>query len=321
MDVHSIVSNHRRTNEPTQKTFRQRQRNFSIPKILLFSALYNQIELLLFHRFLSAGNCTLGENKFNPSARLDAPHSEALFFNYRSVLLCPGEGGDVWHAAGSQQLQPAALEPIQQQLVSSLQLAPKFKRRPVLQMQSGGWKQWGRRRPCGLLGRPWCGSQPRARGQTSLLRNEAQRSGICSLSFPLPPADAFQGKEDCFQGGFTLSLHQIIRSHWLRSNSSTLYILTCLHSYRSDTLVIIIFTPLSNPLTPTALQARCGNPCPQLPAGGGAKLTWKPTAYTGHLLKMCSNCKRDSELLPHSRAVMHWVSQFDKCSIWGSQIL
>lgn len=43
----------------------------------------------------SAGNCTLGENKFNPSARLDAPHSEALFFNYRSVLLCPGEGGDV----------------------------------------------------------------------------------------------------------------------------------------------------------------------------------------------------------------------------------
>lgn len=138
MDVHSIVSNHMRTNEPTQKTFRQRQRNFSIPKILLFSALYNQIELLLFHRFLSAGNWTLGENKFNPSARLDAPHSEALFFNYRSVLLCPGEGGDVWHAAGSQQLQPAALEPIQQQLVSSLQLAPKFKRRPVLQMQSGG---------------------------------------------------------------------------------------------------------------------------------------------------------------------------------------
>lgn len=39
----------------------------------------------------------------------------------------------------------------------------------------------------------------RARGQTSLLRNEAQRSGICSLSFLLPPADAFQGKNDCFQ--------------------------------------------------------------------------------------------------------------------------
>lgn len=46
----------------------------------------------------------------------------------------------------------------------------------------------------------------------------------------------------------------------------------------------------------------CGNPCPQLSAGGGAKLTWKPTAYTGSCYRYTAiargtqNCSPTAEL-------------------------
>lgn len=165
---------------------------------------------MVFHDFLGVGNCMLGEKKLILSAQLEA--------HEHFSLLRSGEGSYVWNDTDShrQLLQGWGLESIQQQLVYSLQVAPKFKKRTVLQIQRRRWKQWGRRWLQSLLGCPWCGSLPWAGRwwvRPPCWAKRPQHSGICSLSFLCHFLDPFQGKDNLWvqsESCFTLSYNSVI---------------------------------------------------------------------------------------------------------------